>query len=471
MKPTARSIERYHRGAAWLAALIGIVAILAALASPGGASPPSESRVIALERREVGMNSCAARGCHGAVDSVDPAAGNVFIKGGASTTWLNFDSHARAYEVLLNDRSKSIARNLKTSLQGKPAHEAALCLSCHATAKPPEPGQKTAVHVRDGVTCESCHGPAEVWQETHLSGSWLKKSAAEKLVDGMTDLSTPASRAQTCVACHVGNRSRGMDMNHDLIAAGHPRLNFEFASYLAAYPKHWKENPSDPVDFEAKSWAIGQLVTAKAVLQLLADRAIASKDGAARKPPAPEAVWPEFSESECFACHHALTRSSPLQTVDHTQGKPGKIPWATWPLAMIPDLAKVGKVDLQAKDSPYAGLKLEMARLSPDPDKVDALAKGTIRQLDDLIHSLETGKLDASRLAPLLKDLADRKPDPRVSWDLATQTYLAREALVRAGLIADDPGLRTTFDLLKFPEKPSLYDSPRSSEAAQSPGP
>ena len=122
-------------------------------------------------------------------------------------------------------------------------------------------------------------------------------------------------------------------MNHDLIAAGHPRLNFEYASYMASYPKHWNERTTDPADFEAKSWVIGQVVTARAVLQLLADRALASQPGAVRKAPAPEAVWPEFSEYECFSCHHGLVKNSPLQTEGHVRGKPGQLPWATWPLA------------------------------------------------------------------------------------------------------------------------------------------
>ncbi len=258
-------------------------------------------------------------------------------------------------------------------------------------------------------------------------------------------------------------------MNHDLIAAGHPRLNFEYASYLTSYPKHWKEKTTNPADFEAKAWAIGQLVTARAVLTLLSDRAIASKDGATRKAPAPVAVWPEFSEYECFSCHHDLVKNDPRQSSEHTLGKPGKIPWATWPLAMIPDLAKVGSVDLSAKDSPYPALQRQMALLVPDPDVVSKLARETIQQLDKLIADLETGQLDATRLAPLLKELATRKPDPRLSWDLATQNFLARQALTKAGLIPGDPALQATFDLLKFPEKPTLYDSPRSGESLPAP--
>ena len=257
-------------------------------------------------------------------------------------------------------------------------------------------------------------------------------------------------------------------MNHDLIAAGHPRLNFEFASYQAAYPKHWKEKPDKSKDFEAKSWAIGQVVTARAVLQLLSDRAEAAKVGGKGKPPAPPAIWPEFSEYECFSCHHDLIKNGPLQAVGHVQGRPGKLPWATWPLAMLPNLAETEKVNLTA----LAKLKIEMEKALPDENEVVRLAKPAIQELDALILALERGSLGA-RLAPLIGQL-DLEPDPRESWDVATQIYLARLAVVRAGLISqathlgipiehlDKKALQDTFNLLKFPDQPTIYDSPRN---------
>jgi hypothetical protein len=133
---------------------------------------------------------------------------------------------------------------------------------------------------------------------------------------------------------------------------------------------------------------------------------------------------------------------------------------------MLPDLAKAGPIELRA-----ASLETEMARLDPDPDTVVKLAAQTIEELDRLILGLEAGKLDEARLAPVIRGLAAAPVDPRVSWDRATQGYLARLALIRAGLIPDDPALRAIFELLKFPEKPQRYDSPRSLEIMTVPGP
>jgi hypothetical protein len=49
-------------------------------------------------------------------------------------------------------------------------------------------------------------------------------------------------------------------------------------------------------DFEARAWLLGQVVSAKAALDLLKYRA----DPEHGKP------WPEFAEYGCFACHHNL---------------------------------------------------------------------------------------------------------------------------------------------------------------------
>ena len=482
MMSTDRSSGRLRPGAAWLAGLTGLAAILGAMASPGGASPRLEPSS-PPEPRRVGMNSCAARGCHGAVEATDPTRGRVYIKDGAYTTWLNYDPHAQAYQVLLESRSVAIADKLKGPLVGKPAHEAALCLSCHATVDPPPAKSPEVAMLRDGIACEACHGPAEVWEDKHLALAWRNLPASSKANDGMVDLGTPAARAKECASCHVGDRSRGMDMNHDLIAAGHPRLNFEFASYQAAYPKHWKERhekagtkPVDPVDFEAKSWAIGQVVTAKAVLELLAARAVASKDGASRVAPAPEAIWPEFSEYECFACHHGLTNPSPFQTEGHIAGRAGRLPWATWPSTMLPTVAKgLPGDDLDAAGSPWGELKLEMNTIVPDADRVAGLAGRAVEQLDGLLKALEAETFDPNRIGPLLKDLAAGRPAVAESWDRAAQHFLALSAFARASKVLGAPigpdveaAIREGSKTLDFPPN---YDSPRNVSAAQAPAP
>src|SRR5205807_1861790 len=89
----------------------------------------------------------------------------------------------------------------------------------------------------------------------------------------------PARLAETCVGCHVGSPAvpafpGARDVNHDLIAAGHPRLNFEFAAFLFNLPRHWNEEKKTPSPgAEGGTWVVGQAITAKAALELLAHRA------------------------------------------------------------------------------------------------------------------------------------------------------------------------------------------------------
>src|SRR5207253_2017930 len=96
--------------------------------------------------------------------------------------------------------------------------------------------------------------------------------------------------------CHVGGPSEDgrppRDVDHDLIAAGHPRLEFEFSGSLANLPAHWSEKGRNAApDFPARAWAIGQVASAGAALELLGDRARAAEQQSGR--------WPEFSEYDC----------------------------------------------------------------------------------------------------------------------------------------------------------------------------
>ena len=87
----------------------------------------------------------------------------------------------------------------------------------------------------------------------------------------MTMMTTIADRATICSGCHVGapadlGRSFAVrDMNHDMIAAGHPRLNFDFGEFMRRLPRHWHQaNPASPV----REWLIGRVVHAEAACKL-----------------------------------------------------------------------------------------------------------------------------------------------------------------------------------------------------------
>ena len=76
-----------------------------------------------------GVASCAALACH-------HGNGPRGSKGSEYTTWAIYDPHAKAYEVLLNDRSRGIQERLNRAEPENrrvAAENNALCLKCHAT--------------------------------------------------------------------------------------------------------------------------------------------------------------------------------------------------------------------------------------------------------------------------------------------------------------------------------------------------
>ena len=91
-------------------------------------------------------------------------------------------------------------------------------------------------------------------------------------------------------------------MDHEMIAAGHPDLYFELDSFSAVMPRHWKtpreSSPGVAAENDAwygvREWGTGQAVQLRASMERIAWRAKGKS-------------WPEYSELQCFACHHSLT--------------------------------------------------------------------------------------------------------------------------------------------------------------------
>jgi hypothetical protein len=115
----------------------------------------------------LGVASCAGSTCHGATA---PWKGSNVLQN-EYATWQRSDKHAKAYEVLLNDKSKRIAKNLGL----KNAHTAAVCLDCHADNVPAKTRAKQ-FQISDGVGCEACHGGAMRWLGIHVSGAATRKA-------------------------------------------------------------------------------------------------------------------------------------------------------------------------------------------------------------------------------------------------------------------------------------------------------
>ncbi len=211
-------------------------------------------------------------------------------------------------------------------------------------------------------------------------------------------------------------------MNHDMIAAGHPRLNFEFSAYLARMPRHWHQRTD-----EAQAWALGQAVTARAALRLLIGRAdAAASELAANKPTS----WPEFSEFDCFRCHHDLRGTDSGQRARLAipvadRLAPGGYLWGTWYFAMTQALAEQNK-------APEFGAKVTvlsrvMAQPFAEPISVHDGATALVAALEPLAASLKGQHYDPGWIRRTLVEMAS--PSRVLTWDQAAQSYLACVAL------------------------------------------
>jgi hypothetical protein len=377
------------------------------------------------------------------------------------TTWISDDAHSRAYAVLFGEQSDRIESKL-AGASGTPtcAHLDPRCLACHTAPRTARERKTTDWMNADGVGCESCHGASDNWLGPHTTDSWRDRAPAMKEAMGLKNTKDLALRAELCAGCHVGKHSDGstdQDVNHDLIAAGHPRLNFELAAFLENMPRHWEEKGeyADPVnptnragDFTARAWGIGRLTTLKIALELLQARAAQAEEmlesveksaAASEAVPAPlpnpavaadkrTAAWPEFSEYGCFSCHHEL-RDQAWRRESRAVGiGPGTPTWGSWTLPFTTELiAELFPVSLA---KPYADsvgrLSKEMGKAVPDPKVIQREAQTLVKWLGERLKTLKSERLNADEVRRLIDRLDRRDVWNRVaSWDEACQLYLA----------------------------------------------
>lgn len=400
----------------WMLLFLVLAAGCQETAAPRPTVPASNNTPpIALQL--AGTASCSGRACHG---NASPAAGQA-IQLNEFATWALHDPHVGAYDVLLNERSRKIARNLR--IPGEKAENDVRCLACHTNplAALPDAAPLLQAERRFGVGCESCHGPASGWLISHTTAEWKNLTVAEKAKQGMVPVQDLVARAEMCTACHVGQPAdvaKGIparDLYHDLLGAGHPRLSFELGSYLSNLPPHWLEKEQEP-GHEAKVWAVGQVVSAKSALDLLAERA-----GNRGRP------WPEFAEYDCAACHHDLREPAQWELGAKGRQPLGALPWNDWYVAMLPSV-----VD-NPPSAELTDLRALLAKRYPDRDQTAQQARAAGRKLSDQLNGLQARKFDRATVQQLLAKLGrSGVPESHGSWDTTDQLCLALFALTEA---------------------------------------
>ena len=414
-----------------------------------------------MDRGIRGAASCATSSCHGGpragVSSADAPRGSEY------PLWLESDPHAQSWKTLSSDVSVQILTKLSILRDGKIANLAAFenCLACHNTDRKIAIDQ-LAPRIAEGVGCESCHGPSESWYDRHYQRPDSAKNASANL--GLTDSRSLIQRAKICSTCHVGSKDR--DMNHDIIAAGHPALYFDMAVYHEAYPKHWRDKDQNEKIFRSQLWLAGKIAMVDAELELLESRACKLLS---------VSTWPELSNYQCNSCHVTLGGvPKPLRSMDRNMVVMGRAPVRNWNLEGIAVLSQ-NQVQSESESELLASLNALRALLqSPNPDSKLVAAKS--RRLRIQLHDAlkKDGKLtlpnwtrqNQTELSIYLLEKTTRSN----SWETAAGAYTAAWAthpMIALGKL--DVAMKTMRNGLLFPKDSIMPNFPRLPNEAAPP--
>lgn len=404
----------------------------------------------------IGPGSCAASSCHG---SVKPVAGSRILQNEYST-WILQDKHSRSYQGLTGEIGERMARILKL---GRKAEDSPKCLACHALYTTPEQRGRP-FEISEGVSCESCHGPASGWLGAHTTRDWpYEKSMAL----GMKDTRNVIHRTNLCLECHLGTKEKFVD--HEMIAAGHPDLYFELDSFSAVMPRHWKapreSAPGKPVEDPAwagvRDWATGQAVQLRASMERLSWRA--NNQRADKKD-----AWPEYAELSCFACHHSLGPVTDSWRQEHGYGgrRPGDPPWNASRYIVFRDFAQ--QVDLasaQELDRQMLAVSNEMSKLNPDRAVVANAASAAAPLAQQFADRLAAMPYDQAITLRTLQRIADDADTISLADErTAEQATMALDSLYIAysknSKPANEAEIRSAINaLFQQLENPSAYNA------------
>ena len=388
----------------------------------------------------MGAASCSASACHGSTTprhTFESSQNEHYI-------WSEKGPHAKAHESLTTPDAKIMGKHLNIAAPEKSDR----CLSCHSLTVPADL-QSKLYDVKDGVSCEACHGPAEKWLGAHTRRDWDAKKGATL---GMVNTKDMVARAVKCLGCHAG--AAGKMVNHELIAAGHPRLKFELDTYTYAMPPHWRKSKKAH-DRGARAWAIGQATAFDNEIQLL--RSSWQSRGA---------LWPDFSRLDCFACHRPVVdhlrdltdeeKAMQLWRVRNYDGrKPGGLVWNTSSDSAFHSLVNhLSAEDGKALDQLIRGIH---RGLTDATMKADAFAS-TMTRLSELSGQL-VSQVSPHTFTPqdtltLMTSISgDGRHLSRAGFQAAEQAVLALASLYdafteAAGPSPDAPATKETVDAL-----------------------
>jgi len=390
------------------------------------------------EMQKQSISGCMTTACHGS-NVPDTEIGQR-----AGKIWFDRDPHAQAYTNLLTNASARIVSRL-VNVELKPSSQEyrdilkAKCVSCHASENAPD------TQIAIGADCQVCHGSADAWGSQHYSSEWRALGKSRFDDTKMFNVESLAGRAQVCSSCHIGELNRGgpldREVDHRLMAAGHPPMHFDFESFSRRYPVHWdtKDEPvgtGSSIGFER--WRVGKITSAITKLKLLVARAERATSQSEVKHD-----WPELTEYSCSSCHHALVQPSWRQS----GGVKSIADWDDWNVSQLDSAIRDQSV-VELK-SQIASLKSQIERIAPDPKSVAISAESLRQWLGRELKQVSSAHENSVEIM-LPKMRAQVEIFPKFqNWESAAQWYIATRVLIEGlgmkcsvepvSLLMDDP--------------------------------
>jgi len=386
------------------------------------------SSAAAEQPKYLGASSCSSSNCHGATSAAAEPARRTL--GNEFATWSVADKHSRAYKALDEPRARRMGEILKISSVSTDKR----CTVCHVAGSP----EKTR---SDGVACEACHGPAEQWLGSHTQPN----SHADSLSKGMIDTKSLPVRAHTCLGCHLGSGDKVVD--HELIGAGHPDLAFDLETFGEAQPSHHRDPKPSPGNTlpRVRVWAVGQASALAEGMQLLTEHAAAR--------------WPEFSDMECYQCHHDLRADSWRIRRGYAGRTPGSPQINQARIDILRELvAQAAPEQREPLESSLSTLAEAMSRRPCDGQAVGQAARQVTKLAAGLAARFDKQDFDAAAARGVVKAIAAnilRIANSGVHS--AEQATMSLDSLTAAYEPAGQPEPNTIAALYNYLEHPSAY--------------
>ena len=354
----------------------------------------------------IGGMSCGTSTCHGA--RVESSYGNILRN--EFNTWYEQDPHSQSYTALTSPLGNQIGENLGIDPTNDPK-----CISCHTT--PTQQYEVMDGFTRsEGVSCEGCHGPASLWLKAHT----VPDSSVDLFKLGMFPTADPQNRGKLCLSCHLGGEGDQL-ITHKMMAAGHPRLVFELATFTQIQPAHYRPDADyrarKPRTEEIRVWATGQIMASQQFLRLASEHV--SMD---------DSLFPELTFYECHTCHH------PVDTVRWQTRKtnplgPGQVRINDSALLISIALLKVMDSESAILLSDFVS-KLHKDSLN-SKDELIATMKKIDHELGSVLGQINDFEFSPNQVADILREISNAGMGGEYSdFSSAEQAVMAASVLV-----------------------------------------